>query len=161
MTLLLLVALAAFSRGDVDVVRYEVSVHIADTSLDVTTTRHAAGEPPDEWRLELVPEMSVTSAECDGSAIRYERSGAQLVLQGGSIPTSNGEFRVTIRCSGAPEERFSAERGGYVRSVVDAPGDRQVRTAGDFGPPRSVGGRGTWSFTTDLTDHRGAQAPGS
>jgi len=166
----------ATSRDGVDVVRYELAVRLGDGDLDVAATIHATGRPPPQWTLALVPEMTVTAARCGSASIAFTRSGARLTLDGTAITTAKGAFAVTIACQGAPAERFPPARGGYVRSVVgpettyvrsqvawhpraegdpalysitvDAPADRAVRTAGDFGAPRSTGARGSWSFTT-------------
>jgi tetratricopeptide (TPR) repeat protein len=167
---------ASTPRDGFDVTRYELDVRLGESDLAVTATVHAEGRPPERWVLELVAEMAVTSVESGGVPVAFERSGPQLALDGTAIAVANGAFDVTLRCEGAPSERFSPERGGYVRSAVgavityvrsqvawyprvardpalysitvDAPEEREVRTAGDFGAPRAGAGRRIWTFTT-------------
>jgi hypothetical protein len=157
-----------------DVVHCELDVLLRDRDRAVAATLHATGPLPKPWRLDLVPEMKVVAAESGGAAVPFSTSGSTLTLDLGAVPLKGVEVVVTVRCEGAPSERFSQSHGGYVRTVVgpevtyvrsqvawypcaaddqalyditvDAPAAHQVRSAGEFEPPVADGERATWTF---------------
>ncbi len=183
-------ALPAMSADEpVDVVRYELEVVVRDADISVSASLHATARPKKEWRLELVPEMKVVSADSNGTPLPFTTAGSTLTLDLGSLAAGDGEFVATLRCEGAPSERFSQSRGGFVRSTVgpeltyirsqvawyprvaadpalysitvDAPAGRQVRSAGEFAPPVARGERARWTFAARAPIERVGLAAGS
>jgi len=182
--LLCLSALAA----QVDVTSYDLAVVVRENDLAVATSLRAKGKLPAKWRLELAPEMKVTAAELAGVPVPFTSSRGGLVLDLAAAAAADGEILITIRCEGAPSERWSKEYGGYVRSAigpdsayvrsqvpwypraaddpavhriaVDVPARWQVRSAGEFGPPVEKEGRATWTFATKGPIDRAGLAAG-
>ena len=175
--------------AQVDVTAYQLAVELRGSNLAVATTITATGKVPAPWRLELAPEMKVLAAERAGKPVPFSVRGSELALdlaQAGGAATT--QTVVTVRCEGAPSERFSKDRGGYVRSAVgpdlvyvrsqvpwyprvagdpaqhtltvDAPAGWQVRSAGDFTPPQAKNARAVWTFTTPGPIDRAGLAAG-
>jgi tetratricopeptide (TPR) repeat protein len=180
-------ATAPAAAGGLDVVRCELEVLVRERDLAVSATLRATGEPPATWKLELAPEMVVSSVSSGGADVPFTASGRELALDLSGL-NARGELEVTVHCAGAPSERFSESRGGHVRSVVapemtyvrsqvpwypSADGDRalhritvdaaaglQVRTAGDFSPPVAGDRRAVWTFETAAPIDRAGLAVG-
>lgn len=150
----------------------DVAVAIAPTGLAVTASLDLAGVAAGDLRLTLTPAMKVEDVQVAGQAAQFTVGDGEIAIQ---VPVA-GRCTIAVRCSGAPAERFSAARGGFVRSaigpdlayvrgqvpwyprlrdvpaphriVVDAPAGWQVRTAGAFAAPVAKGERAIWTFTT-------------
>lgn len=175
--------------AQLDVISYEVAVELRGNDLAVATTIAATGKAPAQWRLELAPEMKVLAAEAGGKPVPFTAQGGEFVLDlAKTAAVTARELAVAIRCEGAPSERFSKERGGYVRSAVssdlvyvrsqvpwypraandpakhtitvDATAGWQVRSAGDFAPPQPKDGRAVWTFATKNPIDRAGLAAG-
>ena len=72
-------ALPAMSADEpVDVVRYELEVVVRDADISVSASLHATARPKKEWRLELVPEMKVVSADSNGTPLPFTTAGSTL-----------------------------------------------------------------------------------
>ncbi len=110
---------AARADGGMDALRYELEVVLRGKDLVVSTTIRAAGRPTAKWDLELVPEMKILSAESGGKPLPFAVAARGISLDlSGAAPGADGSFTVTVRCEGSPSERFSKERGGFVRTAV-------------------------------------------
>ncbi|HEU4420305.1 MAG TPA: M1 family aminopeptidase [Planctomycetota bacterium] len=165
------------AAAQLDVTSYDLAVELRGNDLAVAASIEATGKVPAQWRLELAPQMKVLSAEAGGKAVPFTVRGSELVLDFAKAGAATGtKVAVAVRCEGAPSERFSKERGGYVRSAVapdlvyvrsqvpwypraaddpaehkitvDAPADWQVRCAGDFTAPQPKDARAVWTFAT-------------
>lgn len=173
--------------AQVNVTAYDLRVELRGDQLAVATTIEATGTPPQEWQLELAPQMRVTSVTAGGKPVPYKVRDGALLLAAAGIADGPG-IRVAIRCEGAPSERFSQQRGGFVRTAitpelayvrsqvawhprvaddparyriaVDAPAGWQVRTAGSFGKPALANGRSVWTFATATPIDRAGLAAG-
>jgi hypothetical protein len=175
--------------AQLDVISYDVAVELRGNDLAVATTIAATGKVPAQWRLELAPEMKVLAAEAGGKPVPFSVRGSELVLDlaKAGADTSNA-LAVVIRCEGAPSEHFPKEYGGWVRTAVtpdlvyvrnqvpwypragddpakhkitvDAPAGWQVRSAGDYWPPREKEARAVWTFATKGPIDRAGLAAG-
>ena len=186
-----LAVLLCLSRASaqLDVTSYDLTVELRGNDLAVATAIDATGEVPAQWRLALAPQMKVLAVEARGKPVPFTVRGSELVLDLAKAGAASGTaITVAIRCEGAPSERFSKERGGFVRSAVapdlvyvrsqvpwypraaddpakhkitvDAPADWQVRSAGDFTPPQTKEARAVWTFATKGPIDRAGLAAG-
>jgi hypothetical protein len=109
--------LVAFAAQVFDVAHVELDVVVHDRDLAVTATPRAAGAP-ERCTLELVPEMKVTSVLSGSASVPFTVSQRVLTLDLSRVQRGDGAFELTIRCEGAPSEKFAESQGGYVRSIV-------------------------------------------
>jgi aminopeptidase N len=114
-----LAAAAAGPPGDeaVDVRRYDLEVVVLPETLRERIRIEAvAREALATWALDLVRPMEVRSASVNGKPAGLERKGDTVVLD--MAGAGVGELSVELSVEGRPQERFSEDRGGFVRSDV-------------------------------------------
>ena len=159
-------------------VHYDLAVAVRENDLAVTTTIRLAARTPSKLELDLVPEMKVLSAEAAGKALPFTAAGGRLELDMSGVPAADGELEITVKAEGSPREQFARRVPSavgpdmaYVRSqvawyprlddelatyrtVVDAPADWTVVTAGACAAPAADGKRSTWTFESSAPEPR-------
>lgn len=113
MAALLLALVCDGAERPVDVLHYDIAVRVRKDRLEVTVDIKArADEIPKKWELVLARTMRVKAV--DGVPFTVRGDAVVLDLSG----VEPGTFRVTFRLEGAPSTRFSAKRGGFVRTAI-------------------------------------------
>ncbi len=118
---ILLAAACAGAAEPVDVQEYRITVLLQPDGIEVETTILVSGDLPDRWPLDLVPEMTVKAGSVTAKVGGSSRPVPFAVVDRGivlDLSGSRGAYIVSIVCEGAPSERFSKDRGGFVRSAV-------------------------------------------
>lgn len=119
-----LVPVASGAQDDarpIDVLHYDVEVAVLADGLTMNVGIHAQLDgAPDEWQLELAGSMRVSSASAAGRELPFRQEGGRLVLDLSGVPAGASELDVDVAIEGTPFNQFPADRGGYVRTKVDA-----------------------------------------
>ena len=160
----------------IDLEHVDLHVVVNETSLDVSATLRARVEgQPSSWSLNLQDTMTARSVTANGRELAFSAENNELRLDLSDLELRDGgTLALEIVASGSPLERFSEQRGGFVRSivsldhtyvrgqvpwyprgaddaasmsiVVDAPSQWQVRTAGRATTTEANAGRRLWTF---------------
>jgi len=178
--LLLLVVCASVAlpaQEKIDVKHYDIEVNVLDDKLEEKVTlRAGAAAMPGKWTLVRANCMKVLSVKCGDREIPFKMTRWALVLDlspaGAADPS---DFTIIVTAVGSPYNKFSKNRGGYVRTcvtpeithirsqypwypraendpatyrvVVRAREGWIVRTAGDQEGPETEAGRSVWTFS--------------
>lgn len=140
--------------------------------IETRTTLRFAKAPKGPVSLDLAAPMTVTSVRADEADVPFRREGDSLRVD---LSEVDGDVDLVVVAAGSPHNRFSRQRGGFLRTevrddiawirsqypwypqsggaaayriVVDAPADREVRTAGDLEGVETKDGRKIWTFAT-------------
>jgi len=163
-------------QASIDLEHARLHVVVNEASLDVSATLSGRAEGrPSAWDLALQRTMTVRSVTAGEREVPFTADGDELRIDLSALGLGDGDaLTLGLAATGSPLERFSEERGGYVRStvgadrtyvrgqvawyprppddsaamsiVVEAPAEWQVRTAGRLAGVDAVADRKAWTF---------------
>jgi len=116
----LLCRLAVAGEPAIEVEHYDLEAELLERSLRVRAEFRARAEKlPKRWELVLADTMKVQSVHVNGTAVPFTAAKYALVLDLAKLPRKiESPFRVTVVLEGAPYNKFSPRRGGFVRTAL-------------------------------------------
>lgn len=175
------VVFPALLLANVDILSYTIEASIGDEEItEKVTLKATAKRSARKLSLELAGAMKIQSATANGVEVPFKHNNWDLELDLSKAGLSRGEFSIEFELQGKPYNKFSKQRGGFVRTnicpehayirsqyawyprVPDDPAlydttlsarkDWRVRTAGRLMETKEDGDRKIWHYALDRPD---------